>query len=87
MIFSNLKSEELTLLFVVCQSQIEISRQLNYALCTVIGKMRCNNFLFSSFVTVMTRDVNQKPENRISALETKSGFAYSVNEIRIFVLK
>src|SRR6218665_2839817 len=50
MIFNNLKSE-LTLLFVMCQSQIEISGQLNCTLCTVIGKMRCNNF---RFVTAMT---------------------------------
>src|SRR6218665_3612577 len=28
---------------------------------------------------VQTRDVNPKPENRISVLKTKSGFAYSVN--------
>ena len=33
------------------------------------------------------RDVNRKPENRISVLKTKSGFAYSVNEIRIYLLK
>jgi len=53
MVFNNFKSE-LILPFVVCQSQIEISGQLNYALRTVIGKIRCNNFLFSSFVTVTT---------------------------------
>src|SRR6218665_5678 len=34
-----------------------------------------------------TRDVNRNPENRISVLKTKSGFAYSVNEIRIYLLK
>ena len=33
------------------------------------------------------RDVNRKPENRISVLKTKSGFAYSVNEIQIYPLK
>ena len=36
---------------------------------------------------VLIRDVNRKPENRISILETKFGFAYSVNEIQIYLLK